>query len=47
MGCRGVRTVPRSQNFQFFPAKMINFIEKKDHKIEKECLHPPTFLKNL
>ena len=47
MGWRRVRTPPHSENFQFFPMKMVNFIEKKDHKIEKECLYPLTFLKQL
>ena len=43
IGCRGMRTPPHSENFQFSPVKMVNFIEKKDHRIEKECLHLLTF----
>jgi len=36
---------PRSENFQFYPAKIAYFIEKKDRKIKKKCLAPPTFEK--
>jgi len=35
MGCGGVRTPPRLENFQFFPAKIAYFIEKKDREIKK------------
>jgi hypothetical protein len=38
-----VRTTPLLENFQFFPAKIVDFISKKDHKIEKVCSAPPHF----
>jgi hypothetical protein len=36
-----VRTIPLSENFQFFLDKIMYFIEKKDRKIKKNCLAPP------
>jgi hypothetical protein len=45
VGCRGVRTPPLLENFQFFPAKIADFIAKKDHQIEKIGIAPPTFKK--
>jgi hypothetical protein len=48
MGCGGcgVRNPPRSENFQFFPAKIVYFIEKKDCKMGKKGLARPSLLKN-
>lgn len=38
-GCRRVRTPPVLENFQFFTAKIVCFIEKrKDHEIKKNLL---------
>jgi hypothetical protein len=34
-GVRGVRTPPRLENFQFLPAKIAYFIEKKIIKLKK------------
>ncbi len=42
VGCRGVRTPsPLLENFQFFPAKIADFIEKRDRQIEKIGIAPP------
>jgi len=41
-----VRTPPRSENVQFFPAKIVNFIEKKVVKWGKNGLARPSLLKN-
>jgi hypothetical protein len=38
-----VRTPPLLENFQFFPAKIADFIEKKDRQIEKIGIAPPHF----
>jgi hypothetical protein len=41
-----VRTRPGSENFRFFPAKIVYFIEKKDRKMGKKGLARPSLLKN-
>jgi hypothetical protein len=41
-----VRTTPLLENFQFFPAKIVDFISKKITKLKKYVLHHPTFEKS-
>ena len=41
-----VRTPPRFENFQLFPAKIVRFFQKKVFKIENMSLHPPTCKKS-
>jgi hypothetical protein len=44
-GAGGCPPPPLLENFQFFPAKIADFIEKKDHQIEKIGIAPPHFKK--